>query len=180
MYPATALPVRDAYPDKGFIRALVRIPVTHYSAKYFLGDHKDQRRDGFLQGFFDRSRVQQPECDVEIFAEKTVVILVDLTGVHHGAQPYGERRLDNGSVMLGEQDGESRDEPAEQDGLRHIVVRPYKHEDAVAAVGELVQVLLLDAGRVERAVQQFVQDAPQLGFDRIGAIGGALEIQRDY
>ena len=51
-------------------------------------------------------------------------------------------------------------------------------QHAVAAIGVRLQVPGADPGRLQRPVEQVVQDAPELALGRVGAFGGSLDIDR--
>ena len=102
-----------------------------------------------------------------------------LAGVHHRAQPHPQLGLGDGGVVLGQQGGQGRDQPADQDGLRHIIVWPDQDQHPVAAIGQLFQMPGTDPGGLERLLQQVVQDAAEFALGRIGALGGAFDVDRD-
>jgi hypothetical protein len=144
-------------------------------------DHEHERRRQCVpQGLLDRRRVQEPERDIEIFAVESPPVVVNFAGVQDRTQPQPQIRLSDRRVVLDEQGGELGDQPAEQERLRHVVVRPEQQQHAVAAVGRVLQVLVVDAGGAQRPVEQGVHDPPELALHRVGPLRGALDVHREY
>jgi len=69
---------------------------------------------------------------------------------------------------------------AEQQCLRHVVVRPDQDQHAVAAVGVRLQVPGGYPGRLQRAFEHLVQGAPQLALGPVVARGRSLNVNCDY
>ena len=75
---------------------------------------------------------------------------MNIPGVKDRAQPQREIRLGGRRVVLDEQGGEPGNEPPEHEGLRHVVVRPEQEQHAVAAIGRILQVLVVDPAGPQR------------------------------
>ena len=175
--PAPALPAADLDPDQRPVRRVVEVALLDDPVEDLLRDHQDERRGrGLLQRLFQRRRLQQTEGGVEVIAVEALVVLVDLAGVHHGPQPHPQLRPGDRGVVLGEQGGQGRYQLAEHQRLRHIVVRLDQDQHAVAAIGERLQVPGGDPGRLERLVEQLVQELSQLALGGVVALGRSLDV----
>jgi hypothetical protein len=141
-----------------------------------IGDHQDQRRRCLFERSLDRPGVEKPDGDVNGLAVPAPAVRVNFARVHDRAQPYPQGRL---LVVFDEQRRQQRYQPVEQDRLGYLVVRPDEHEDAVATIGELLQVIVGYRRRFERVLEQVVHDVPQLALDGVGARGRSLEIEGD-
>jgi hypothetical protein len=102
-------------------------------------DHQDERSRRAAQCLLDRRGIEEADRDVDGLAVGAPLIQVDLARVHHRTQPDAQGRLRHLRVVFLNQGGEHRDKPVKQHGLRHLVMRPDKHEDAIAAVGQLLK-----------------------------------------
>jgi hypothetical protein len=180
VHPAASPPAAHLDLHAPLVEAVVDVSVPDDPGPDLLRDHEHQRGlRSIPQHPLDRRRFQQPERDVDVVAVEPPGVVVHLPGVHHRAQPHSQLGLCDGGVVLGQQRGQGRNQPSDQDGLRHVVVGPDQDQHAVAAIGQVFQMPGTDPRVLERPLQQVVQDAPEFALGRIGALGGSFHVDRD-
>ena len=178
--PAAAEPVPD--PDPHQLPEPVGIWVFLLDDRVvdLLRDHEDQRGSGsLLQCPLQSRRLEQPERRVDIVAVEAVLVLMDLSSVDHGPQPQLQLRPGGRGIVLVEQPGQHRDEPLQDHGLGHLVIRPDQDHHAVPAVSLRFQVLVDDPRCLQSPLRQPVQPAPELPFVPVGPRRGSLDVQHD-
>src|ERR1017187_3742615 len=143
----------------------------------------DDEQDGALCHFqrrLDAGGVEQPEGNVQGFAEASVVVVVDVPRLYDDADPepaVPPARIREPGVVAGQKPAENRDDEFEQQLLVCLVDQ---REQAIAAVGEPVAAARADSRRAQRRIEQLVEHGPELGLDRIGPAGRTFYVQRDH
>jgi hypothetical protein len=105
---------------------------------------------------FDAEGVEQTEGDVQGFAERSVVVVTNVPGVHYDtdSEPaVTPARIREAGVVARQQPAESGEGEAEQ---QRLVCRVDQGEQAIAAVGEPVAAPRADPCRAKRGVEQLV------------------------
>src|SRR5580700_2758426 len=130
------------------VRVDAVVAVTHDGLVDVAGDDQGQRVSSGTEGLLHAGGVEQAEGDVECFAEASVAVVVDFSGVHHGAdaelvvRAAGAREA---GVVAGQELAECGYGAVQQDWLGDLVDRVDEGEEAVAAVGEPVTMAPVDA-----------------------------------
>jgi hypothetical protein len=164
------------------VRVNAVVAVTHDGPVDVIGDDEGQRVSRGAERLLHAGGVEQAEGDVESFAEASVAVVVDFSGVQDDAdaelpvQTVGSREA---GVVIGQELAERGDGAVQQDGLGGPVDGVDEGEEAVAAVSEPVAMAPVDARRAQRLVEQLVERAAEFGLDRIGAAGGLLDVDGD-
>ena len=100
----------------------------------FLGDHQRERLARFPESSLELRSVDQPAGDVDVFAVRTMAVVMDLARVHRHTKPESQVRL---LVRVPrQQNRQSGNDRREQHGLRCLIYRPDQAQRAVATVDE--------------------------------------------
>jgi tetratricopeptide (TPR) repeat protein len=113
----------------------------------------DQRSGCGAECLLHAGGVEEEEGDIEGFAETSVAVVVDFSGVHDDTHAELAARAVGGreaGVVVGRELAECRDDLVEQDWFGGLVDWVDEGEEAVAAVGEPVTVAPADARRLQR------------------------------
>lgn len=164
------------------VRVDAVVAVTNDGLVDVAGDDQGQRVSCGTEGFLHAGGVEQAEGDVECFAEASVGVIVDFSGVYHDAdaelvvRAAGAREA---GVVVGQELAECGYGAVQQDWLGDLVDGVDEGEEPVAAIGEPVAMVPVDARRAQRLAEQVVEGAAELGLNRVGAAGGLLDVDGD-
>jgi hypothetical protein len=146
----------DAYEGAEGVRVDAVVAMTDDGPADVFGDDLGQRGGCGPERLLHAGGVEEAEGDIEGFAEASVAVAADFSGVHDDADAELVARAVGGGeagVVVGQEVAECRDDLVEQDWLGGLVDRVDEGEKPVAAVGEPVTMASADARRLQRLVE---------------------------